>query len=101
MARPAGASNAEGRFVSAVVSTASNVRRDLPMNFFIERYIKSYVAEVAAFVAAIADDQPVPVTGADGRAPVVIGLAVRRSYDEHRPVLIEEIGTVSHVSREP
>jgi len=31
------------------------------------------------------------VTGADGRAPVVIGLAARLSYDENRPVSLNEI----------
>lgn len=84
---------------SAVVSTATTVQRDLPLNFFMERYTESYVAEVAAFVAAIVDDKPVPVTGADGRAPVVMGMAARRSYDEHRPVRIEEIGAVTSVTQ--
>jgi len=42
-------------------------------------------------VDAVRNDRPVPVTGADGRAPVVLGLAARRSVDENRPVLVEEI----------
>jgi myo-inositol 2-dehydrogenase/D-chiro-inositol 1-dehydrogenase len=82
-----------------VISTGTNVCRDLPLNFFMERYTESYVAELAAFVAAIVDDQPVAVTGADGRAPVVIGMAARRSYDENRPVRLEEIRTITEVSR--
>lgn len=77
---------------SAVISTAQHVRRDLPLNFFMERYTESYVAELAAFVQAVAADEPVPVSGADGRAPVVMALAARRSYDEHRPVRLDEIG---------
>ncbi len=76
---------------NTVISTHANIRRDLPHNFFLERYTESYVAELAAFVAAIVHDHPVPVTGADGRAPVVMGMAARRSYDEHRPVRLEEI----------
>jgi len=56
-----------------------------------ERYLESYAAEMAAFVAAIVDDAPVPVTGEDGRAPVVMGLAARRSFDENRPVRLDEI----------
>ena len=63
---------------NAVISTDASVRRDVPLNFFMERYLESYVAEVTAFVAAVADDKPVPVSGADGRAPVVLGLAARR-----------------------
>jgi myo-inositol 2-dehydrogenase / D-chiro-inositol 1-dehydrogenase len=43
------------------------------------------------FVAAVLDDGPVPVTGEDGRAPVVIGLAARASYDQNRPVRLEEV----------
>ncbi|MCC6453896.1 MAG: inositol 2-dehydrogenase [Caldilineaceae bacterium] len=84
---------------SAVISTSTAVCRDLPLNFFMERYTESYVAELAAFVAAIADDQPVPVTGADGRAPVVMGMAARRSYDENRPVRLEEISAAAEAPR--
>lgn len=75
----------------AVISTAESVRRDLPMNFFLDRYAESFENELRAFVAAILKDTPTPVTGADGRAPVVMGLAARKSYDEHRLVSIEEI----------
>jgi myo-inositol 2-dehydrogenase/D-chiro-inositol 1-dehydrogenase len=84
---------------NAVISTDSSVRRDLPLNFFMERYIESYVAELSAFVTAIVDDQPVPVTGADGRAPVVMGIAARRSLAEGRPVKIEEIGVATPAAR--
>jgi myo-inositol 2-dehydrogenase/D-chiro-inositol 1-dehydrogenase len=84
---------------NAVISTNASIRRDLPLNFFMERYTESYVAEVAAFIAAIADDQPVPVTGADGRAPVVLGLAARRSYDEGRPVKVAEISAATEAAR--
>jgi myo-inositol 2-dehydrogenase/D-chiro-inositol 1-dehydrogenase len=76
---------------SAVLSTASSIQRDLPLNFFMERYTESFVAELTAFIDAVRHDLPVPVTGADGRAPVVLGLAARRSYDENRPVRVDEI----------
>ncbi|SPE34421.1 Uncharacterized oxidoreductase YrbE (modular protein) [Candidatus Sulfopaludibacter sp. SbA6] len=76
----------------AVISTASSVRRDLPLNFFMDRYTESFVNELRAFVQAVRDDKPTPVTGTDGRIPVVMGLAARRSYNEHRPVRLEEIG---------
>jgi hypothetical protein len=32
------------------------------------------------------------VSGADGRAPLVLGLAAKRSHAEARPVLVDEIG---------
>jgi myo-inositol 2-dehydrogenase/D-chiro-inositol 1-dehydrogenase len=75
----------------AIVSTAVSVHRDLPLNFFMERYAESFASELAAFVAAVVDDKPTPVTGADGRVPVVMALAARKSHDERRPVRLEEI----------
>ena len=75
----------------AVISTATEVRRDLPLNFFMDRYTESFVAEVTAFVDAVLEDKPTPVSGADGRIPVVMGIAARKSYDEHRPVRLDEI----------
>jgi len=74
------------------VSTAEHVRRDLPLNFFMDRYTESYEREIRAFIDAIVHDKPVPVGAADGRAPVLMGLAARKSLDEHRPVKISEIG---------
>jgi myo-inositol 2-dehydrogenase/D-chiro-inositol 1-dehydrogenase len=76
---------------SAVVSTAQAVCRDLPLNFFMERYTESYVTELSAFAEAVLHDRPVPVTGLDGRIPVAIGLAARRSVEQHRPVRVAEI----------
>jgi myo-inositol 2-dehydrogenase/D-chiro-inositol 1-dehydrogenase len=76
---------------SAVISTKESIHRDLPLHFFVERYTESYLAEMRGFVDAVLNDKPVPVTGADGRAPVVIGLAARKSYDENRPVRLDEI----------
>jgi myo-inositol 2-dehydrogenase/D-chiro-inositol 1-dehydrogenase len=75
----------------AVVSTAENVRRDLPLNFFMDRYTESFAAELRAFVDAIAEDRPALVNGHDGRVPVVMALAARKSYDEGRPVKLSEI----------
>jgi myo-inositol 2-dehydrogenase/D-chiro-inositol 1-dehydrogenase len=55
-------------------------------HFFLERYRASYVREWEAFVAAVRDGTPVPVGAADGRAPLVIGLAAWRSVREGQPV---------------
>jgi myo-inositol 2-dehydrogenase/D-chiro-inositol 1-dehydrogenase len=74
---------------SAIVSDQHSVRRDLPLNFFMERYVESYRCEIAAFLDAVLDDTPVPVTGQDGRMAVVIGLAAARSVVERRPVRVD------------
>lgn len=76
---------------TAVVSSARAICRDLPYNFFMERYTESYVKELEDFVAAVVHDRPVPVSGYDGRVPVVMGLAAAKSYREHRPVRLDEI----------
>jgi myo-inositol 2-dehydrogenase/D-chiro-inositol 1-dehydrogenase len=76
---------------AAVISTAESVHRDLPLNFFLERYRDSFEAEMQAFVRAILNHEPAPVSGQDGRAPVVIALAARKSYEEGRAVRLEEI----------
>jgi myo-inositol 2-dehydrogenase/D-chiro-inositol 1-dehydrogenase len=79
---------------TAVVSDAQRVHRDLPLNFFMERYIDSYIVEMEAFIECVRRDQPVPVSGLDGRIPVVMGYAARKSYEENRPVKLSEIASV-------
>ena len=76
---------------STVVSDAQSVHRDLPLNFFVERYIDSYIAEMKAFVECVRKDLTPPVTGIDGRVPVVMGYAARKSCKENRPVSLSEI----------
>ncbi|HKV57740.1 MAG TPA: inositol 2-dehydrogenase [Ktedonobacteraceae bacterium] len=76
---------------TAIISDGHSVRRDLPQYFFLERYNESFVAEMNAFISAILHDTPVPVTGYDGRAPVVVALAAQKSLAEHRPVRVSEI----------
>jgi myo-inositol 2-dehydrogenase / D-chiro-inositol 1-dehydrogenase len=75
----------------ATISTGQNVRRDLPLNFFMERYTDSFATEVRSFVQSVVEDKPTAVTGMDGRIPVVMGLAARKSYDERRAVKLSEI----------
>ena len=76
---------------AVTVSDAKSVRRDLPMYFFLDRYIDSYVYEMLAFVDALENDKAVPVNGNDGRVPVVMALAGMRSMRENRPVKLSEI----------
>jgi myo-inositol 2-dehydrogenase/D-chiro-inositol 1-dehydrogenase len=85
----------------AVLSTQTAVSRDLPFNFFMERYTESFVNELRAFVEAVLEDRPTPVQGMDGRIPVVMGLAARKSYDEHRPVRLAEVEQDDAVSALP
>ncbi len=77
---------------TAVLGTATEIRRDLPLNFFMQRYVESFTAEMQQFVDAVLHDRPTPVTGMDGRVPVVMALAARKSWEENRPVRLDEIG---------
>ena len=75
----------------AVVSTGAEIRRDLPLNFFMERYTQSFANELGEFVSCVLEDRPTPVTGADARVPVVMALAARKSHDERRAVKLSEV----------
>jgi len=77
---------------AATISDGASVRRDLPLNFFMDRYTESFATEVASFVDCVLNDKPTRVTGQDGRAPVVMGLAAFKSHRERRPVKLSEIG---------
>jgi myo-inositol 2-dehydrogenase/D-chiro-inositol 1-dehydrogenase len=87
-----GAARSDNWYPNTVTfSTDQSVARDLPLNFFLERYMGSYQAEMEAFIRALKDGAPMPVTGNDGRAPVVIAMAAMRSCRENRPVKLTEI----------
>ena len=76
---------------TAVHSNAEGVHSSLPLFFFVERYIDSYIAEMQAFIDCIQQDKTPPVTGIDGRIPVVMGYAAKKSYQENRPVKLIEV----------
>ena len=63
-----------------------------------ERYSESFIAEMTQFVHSVREDVPVAVSGADGRIPVVMGLAAWKSYEENRPVRLVEIDPAGPMS---
>jgi myo-inositol 2-dehydrogenase/D-chiro-inositol 1-dehydrogenase len=77
---------------NAVVSDRGSVHRDLPLNFFLERYTQSYIDEMSAFVDCVLDGTAVPVSGDDGRAALVLALAAEKSARLRRPVRIADVG---------
>jgi len=88
----AGVASADNNYPNTVLlGDAQRVSRDLPLNFFMERYIESYIAEMREFIACVLEDRTPPITGIDGRIPVVIGLAAQRSRLENRPVKLSEV----------
>jgi myo-inositol 2-dehydrogenase/D-chiro-inositol 1-dehydrogenase len=56
----------------------------------VEMFETAYVAELAAFIDAVRDGTPPPVTGEDARAALRVALAAIRSHEERRPVRLDE-----------
>ncbi len=77
---------------TAIVSGAKAVRRDLPLNFFMERYLASYLLEMEQFVDAASRGGSSPLSGDEGRIPVAMAIAARKSLELKRPVKLTEIG---------
>lgn len=76
---------------SAVISNADGVIGEKPLFFFLERYMESFSEEMRQFTEAVINDTEVPVGIHAGLQSVKIGLAARKSVEEHRPVKISEI----------
>lgn len=76
---------------SAVVSSADGVTAEKPLYFFLERYMQAYAGEIKSFVQAIEQDGDTAVGIIDGLESVRMGLAAKKSLEEHRPVGLSEI----------
>jgi myo-inositol 2-dehydrogenase/D-chiro-inositol 1-dehydrogenase len=77
---------------SVATSTRDGVRSSPPHFDFLAVYRETYVEEVRAFLHAVETGTKPPITGSDGRIPLVMGLAATRSLREGRPVSLSEIG---------
>lgn len=87
-----GAAAAENDAASTVrLSNEAGVVADKPLYFFLERYKDAFIAEMQAFVAAVVDGKPCPVTGEDGLKDLLVALAAKKSLLEQRPVKLSEI----------
>ena len=75
----------------AVISNENGVTGEKPLYFFLERYMAAYAKEVKCFIKAIEEDTDTPLGVMDGLQPVLMGLAAKKSLEEHRPVKISEI----------
>jgi myo-inositol 2-dehydrogenase/D-chiro-inositol 1-dehydrogenase len=74
------------------------VRGDGPLDFFLERYRESYVAEMKAFVDSVRDDRPAAIDGEDGIKAIELAIAAQRSCREGRPVRIHEVAAKSEAA---
>jgi myo-inositol 2-dehydrogenase/D-chiro-inositol 1-dehydrogenase len=76
---------------SMVIFNESGTIRDKPLYFFLERYEKAFVAEMKAFVDAVREKTPTPVSGNDGLATVLIALAAKQSLKSGKPEKVDSI----------
>lgn len=76
---------------AAVISNEDGVTGEKPLHFFLERYMAAYAKEIKCFIDAIENDTETPLGVMDGLEPVLMGLAAKKSLEEHRPVRISEV----------
>lgn len=76
------------------ISNESGIGQTLPYSFFMDRYALAYSGVMEAFVKMIREGSAPPVTGLDGRAPIVAAMAAAKSYAESRPVRLSEVDIV-------
>ncbi|MBC8587229.1 inositol 2-dehydrogenase [Paratissierella segnis] len=76
---------------TAVLHTVDGILSDNPKYFFLERYKDSFIEEMREFFDSIINDTETPVTGIDGLKPVLIGMAAKKSYEENKPIRLDEI----------
>lgn len=76
---------------TAVISDANGVHGEVPLNFFLERYMGAYVDEVSEFIDCVVNDKPVNVGLDCGLQPVLIGIAAKKSLESGMPVKIADV----------
>ena len=64
---------------------------DMPYDFFLSRYTEAYVSETVAFCESLVNDTPVPCTGTDGLAALIMAIAADKSAKENRWVTFSEV----------
>jgi myo-inositol 2-dehydrogenase / D-chiro-inositol 1-dehydrogenase len=78
------------RSTTALVFGPEGVRADTA-RMDTKLFVGAYTAEFQAFVDAVRNGTPPPVTGADAKRALAIALAAIKSVEEHRPVRVDEI----------
>ncbi len=74
-----------------VISDEKGIHHALPLDFFMDRYAKSYLKEIELFIDALVSNKEMPVGGEDGLEATLIAIAAKTSMQEGRPVKLSEI----------
>lgn len=76
-----------------VLYNEKGIHQALPLDFFIDRYAKSYIKEMEIFIDALLHDKPMPAGCADGIQATLIAVAAKMSMETGQPVKLAEIHT--------
>ena len=74
-----------------VISDEKGIHHALPLDFFMDRYAKSYLKEMELFIGALVNDTEMPVSGQDGLEATRIAVAAKTSMQQGRPIKLSEI----------
>lgn len=74
-----------------VIYDESGIHHALPLDFFMDRYAKSYLKEMELFIDALVNDKQMPAGGADGLQATLIAVAAKMSMEKERPVKLSEV----------
>jgi len=68
------------------IATEAGYQRPPLLNFFMTRYVNAYANEIAAFVEAVGQGAPMPVTGTDGLRALELAEAALQSVESGQAV---------------
>ncbi len=74
-----------------VLYDENGIHHALPLDFFMDRYAKSYLKEMELFIDALVNDKEMPAGGADGLKATQIAYAAKMSVEAGRPVKLSEV----------
>lgn len=74
-----------------VLYNESGIHQALPLDFFMDRYSRSYLKEMELFIQALTLNSPMPATGVDAIQATIIAAAAKLSMDTGNSVKLEEI----------
>jgi myo-inositol 2-dehydrogenase / D-chiro-inositol 1-dehydrogenase len=74
-----------------VLYDSNGIHYSLPLDFFMDRYTKSYLKEMELFIDALTNDKPMPAGGKDGLEATLIAFAAKLSMKTGRAVKLSEV----------
>jgi len=74
-----------------ILYNEKGIHHALPLDFFMDRYAKSYLNEMELFIDALINDKQTPVGAADGLKATQIAYAAKMSMENGRAVKLSEV----------